>query len=134
MNVLPFGPVCKRPDLLVARMDTLSAPPVSSIGDVKFIRCPASISIFVLNTYNQMKRCFRFLFSLLFSSVWWLYRFIITPYKLIYFLLKHIRHYGTKEDLGLLQEVMIFCWKLLKAKSWQRQYLSEKVVKKFAIV
>ena len=29
---------------------------------------------------------------------------------------------------------MIFCWKLLRAKSWQRKYFSEKVVKKFAIV
>ena len=73
------------------------------------MRCPASVSTFVLNIYNQMKSCF----------------------------LKHIRHYGTKEDFGFktgFKRSWFFaescwrrnCWWLNRCKE---RIFQEKVVK-----
>ena len=81
---------------------------------------------------------FRFLFSLLwFPSILRLYRFI-TSYKPRYFLLKHIRHYGTKEDFGFKTGFLIFaescwrrnCWRLNR---YKESIFQEKLLK-FAII
>ena len=81
---------------------------------------------------------FRFLFSLLwFPSILRLYRFI-TSYKPRYFLLKHIRYYGTKEDFGFKTGFMIFaescwrrnCWRLNR---YKESIFQEKLLK-FAII